>query len=77
MPNYKVTLANADFRSLAEHEFVDDTQAISDTVRGAISIGAEEICRGAALFIAEIKIERDGNCVARRAVAVGLSPLSG
>lgn len=76
MPKYQTTLANAEFRSRSESEFDDDGHAIEDAVRGAISVVADEVCDGEPLFIAEITIERDGNIVARRAVAVGATTLS-
>ena len=76
MPSYVVTLTNATFRSRAEHEFDDDQGAIDNAVRGAISVGADEVCNGEPLFIAGITIARSGEIVARRAVAVGSTPLS-
>jgi len=73
---YRITVTNKTFTSSAEGNYGSDRDAAEQAVQGAIAIAADEIRKGEALFMADIKIERDGQVVGHCAVSVGCSPLA-
>lgn len=76
MTIYRVTVANRDFRSSTDVEVDDQAAALTEGIRGALAIGVDEVCSGQTFFGARVTIERDGECLEHRLVAVGSTPLS-
>ena len=75
MPIYRIQLINKDFQVSNEIDQPDLEAALRAGLKGALAIGAEEICDGQPFFGAEVIIALDGDVLERRMIAVGASPL--
>lgn len=75
MPTYRVTIVNRDFTSSEEIEANSADSARTGALRGALTIGADEICEGKMFFGAVITVQGDGGDAERMMVAIGISPL--
>ena len=75
MPTFSITVVNRDFRSCHDVDAADLDAARSQALRGALEIGAEELCRGIPFFGAEITVEGNQGMCERLVVAIGTSPL--
>jgi hypothetical protein len=75
MPIYRISIVNRDFRASDEHELPSREAAVKEALKGALQIGAEEVCGGAQFFGAEVGVECDGEVFERLVIAIGASPL--
>ena len=44
MPNYLISIANKNFRASDEHELPNHGAAVREALKGALQIGADEVC---------------------------------
>jgi hypothetical protein len=75
MPAYRITIVNRDFSADEEIEAPSADAARTRALKGALSIGTDEICEGKMFFGAEISIEGAGGTAERLMVAIGASHL--
>ena len=75
MPTYCIRVVNRDFATSGDHELSSMEAAKTEALKGALQIGAQEVCEGKAFFAAEISIENEHEPTERMMVAVGASPL--
>jgi hypothetical protein len=76
MSIFRITIANKDFSSTSDSQATDASSAALEATRGAIGIGADEVCGGEPFFGAEIIIEHNGIVIERRIISIGSSPLT-
>ena len=75
MAAYHITIINEEYRSSEDIEAATPADARTEALRGALSIGADEVCEGKMSFGAEVSIEGDGGAPERLQVAIKVSPL--
>ena len=75
MANFCIRVTNQSFESQNEHDVPTLEEASAAAIKGALQIGADEIDLANPFFAAEIRIERDGEHLARYVVSLGVSPL--
>jgi len=75
MPKYRISIVNKNFRASDEHELPSHEAAVKEALKGALQIGADEVCGGEQFFGAEVGIECDGEVFERLVIAIGASPL--
>lgn len=75
MPTYCIHVVNQDFEAQNNHELVSLEIARDQAIKGALQIGVAEVGEGKPFFAAEVKIDCDGEQLARYVVSVGVSPL--
>ena len=78
MPTFRIDIVNEDFSATEERELADADAARQEALRGAVAMGADELCSGKAmLFGAEVSVTEDDLPGKRFVVTVGASPLKG
>ena len=75
MAVYHVSINNQVFSDSEDVDARNLKAARADALRGALQIGADEICRGKTFFGAEIIIQNKGGDIERRLLAIGVSTL--
>jgi len=76
MPTYRITVVNREFTAHEERELQDEAAAREEGIRGAIAIGADQICDGEPMFGAEVTIDTVGGRRQRYVVTAGASRLN-
>jgi len=77
MPKYRISVINEEFTAVEERELPDAEAARQEGLRGAIAMGADEICNGAHIFGAEVSVGEGDKPRKRFLVTVGTSSLKG
>ena len=77
MPRYRISVINEEFTAVEERDLPDADAARQEGLRGAIAIGADEICEGARMFGAEVSVGEGDKPRKRFVVTVGASSLKG
>jgi hypothetical protein len=75
MPKFHISVVNEEFTACEERELRDAEAARQEALRGAIAIGADQLCDGAKLFGAEVSVGEHNGPNRRFVVTVGASPL--
>jgi hypothetical protein len=75
MPKFCISVVNRTFEASEEQDFPTLEVAQAQAIKSALSIGVAEVGENTPLFAAEVKIDRDGEQLARYFVSVGVSPL--
>ena len=75
MPTYRINVVNQHFRSSNEQVLPSAEAARDEAIRGALQIGAAEVCTDRQFFGAEVSIESDGEATSRYIVSIGVSSL--
>lgn len=75
MATYRICVVNKDFTANEDIEAPTPEAARTEALRGALSIGTDEIYGGMMFFGAEISIQGDAETPERLMVAIGMSPL--
>ena len=69
-----MTVVNEDFLAENEQELPDAAAAAEQAVKGALTMGVEQVLAGKRFFGAEVVVS-DGNIRERFVIAVGASPI--
>ena len=75
MPIYCISVTNQTFESSNEHDMPTLEIAQAEAIKGALSIGVDEIGDANPFFAAEVRIDGDGEHLARYIVSVGVCRL--
>ena len=75
MPKFHITVVNEEFTASGDHELPDAEAARQEAIRGAVAMGADELCDGAMLFGAEVSVGEGDRPQRRFVVTVGASQL--
>jgi hypothetical protein len=76
MPKFQIHVVNSDFEASNEVEAPDMAAARMYGLKGALDIGADEVCKGETQFFgAEVRVEVDGEVKQRFMVGIGQTPL--
>jgi hypothetical protein len=75
MPKFHISIVNEEFTACEDRELRDPEAARQEALRGAIAIGADQLCDGAKLFGAEVSVDEQDGPNRRFVVTVGASPL--
>ena len=76
MAGYRIHVIDHDFTATEEIQASDLAAARVHALKGALSIGTDEVCSGKPFFGAEISIECEGAKPERMLIAIGTSPLA-
>lgn len=75
MPMFHIHVVNSDFEAGDEIDAPEFEAAKRQALRSALTIGADEICKGKAFFGAEVRVALDGELKERFLIGIGQSPL--
>lgn len=75
MPTFNIHTVNSTFASEDSINAPSLQHARTKALKGALAIGADEICKGIPFFGAEIRIQDGDKILERMVVAIGTSSL--
>jgi hypothetical protein len=75
MPTFQIHVTNTDYENSNEIDRPSAEEARAEAIKSALQIGVDEVCCGAALFGAEVRIESGSETLERLVVVIGVSSL--
>ena len=75
MPTFTISVVDETFSASEEYEGPSADAAVTQAIKAALQIGAEEVVSGKPFFVAEVKVANGGETVTRYVVSIGASPL--
>jgi hypothetical protein len=76
MDQYRIHMINSDFESSEEATFASVDAALEAGVRSASDVARDLIAKGETNSAIEIRLERDGQVIARRILAYSIASLA-
>ena len=75
MPQFAITVVNDTFRARDVHDLRSADEAGAEALKGALAIGADEVCKGKKFFGAEVTVEQGDEMIGRFIVSLGATRL--